>query len=143
MSQQHKLSAPAINLIKTIEKIGNLKKLSEYYRRYFNQEPHILNRSYLKHMIIYRIQEIQFGGLTAEELQKLENYSLENGSENSTKLKIAKGTIIRRVYKNVTYEVISLGNGSFEFNGIIYNSLSAIARAITGTNWNGRIFFGL
>ena len=31
----------------------------------------------------------------------------------------------------------------FEWNGDTYRSLSAIARAITGTKWNGHVFFGL
>jgi hypothetical protein len=35
-----------------------------------------------------------------------------------------------------------LENG-FEWDGRRYGSLSAIARAITGTNWNGYAFFGI
>ena len=31
----------------------------------------------------------------------------------------------------------------FEYQGRPYQSLSAIARAITGTRWNGLVFFGL
>ena len=31
----------------------------------------------------------------------------------------------------------------FEYGNQVYGSLSAIAREITGTNWNGMLFFGL
>jgi hypothetical protein len=39
-----------------------------------------------------------------------------------------------------TVEVV---DGGFEWRGTRYRSLSAVAKAITGTNWNGRVFFGL
>jgi hypothetical protein len=35
-----------------------------------------------------------------------------------------------------------LENG-FEWNGQAFSSLSAVANAITGQHWNGRLFFGL
>ena len=41
------------------------------------------------------------------------------------------------------YEVTALGNGKFEYDGTVYQSLSAIAREITGTRWNGKLFFGV
>jgi hypothetical protein len=34
-------------------------------------------------------------------------------------------------------------DGNFDFNGKTYKSLSAIAREITHTRWNGKIFFGV
>ncbi len=52
------------------------------------------------------------------------------------------GTIITRVYKGRTLEVKVLREG-FEFEGEVYKSLSAVAKAITRTHWNGYHFFGL
>src|SRR5271155_2360384 len=52
------------------------------------------------------------------------------------------GTVIGRVYKGQHLEVRVLADG-FEFQGTTYASLSAVAQAITGSHWNGRLFFGL
>lgn len=54
----------------------------------------------------------------------------------------AVGLRIPRTYKGIDYEVIVCENG-FEFEGEFYKSLSAIARRITGSHWNGYRFFGL
>lgn len=52
------------------------------------------------------------------------------------------GATLARKYKGRTYLVTVLPVG-FEMDGQIYKSLSAIAKAITGTQWNGYLFFGL
>ena len=31
----------------------------------------------------------------------------------------------------------------FEYDGEVYRSLSAVAKAVTGSHWNGHLFFGL
>ena len=51
------------------------------------------------------------------------------------------GTKFIRSYKGERYEVEVIKDG-FLFEGIVYKSLSAIARKITGVHWNGKIFFG-
>lgn len=131
-----------LNLISTIENTRDLKKLSEYHKKYCGSAPAILTKSYLRRKIIYRIQEIQFGGLTEDEIKRIEALANEPKDKTST-MNIVKGTIIKREYNNQMYEVVSLGNGKFEMNGIEYNSLSAVAKKITGSHWNGRAFFGL
>jgi hypothetical protein len=40
------------------------------------------------------------------------------------------------------YEVVAQSEG-FEYDGRMFKSLSAVAREITGTRWNGKVFFGL
>jgi hypothetical protein len=52
------------------------------------------------------------------------------------------GTVLVRVYKGQRLEVTVRADG-FEFQGNLYGSLSAAARAITGAHWNGPLFFGL
>ncbi len=54
----------------------------------------------------------------------------------------APGTVITRDYKGRKLLVGVLDNG-FEFEGSIYRSLSAVAKAATGAHWNGMLFFGL
>ena len=52
------------------------------------------------------------------------------------------GTKLTREYKGRTIVVTVLNDG-YEFEGERYKSLSAIAKAVTGTHWNGHLFFGL
>ena len=52
------------------------------------------------------------------------------------------GTRLIREWKGVAHEV-TVRNDHFEYQGRPYKSLTAIARSITGTQWNGHIFFGL
>ncbi len=51
------------------------------------------------------------------------------------------GTEIIREYRGLRLKVVVLEQG-FEWNGRAYSSLTALAREITGTHWNGRLFFG-
>jgi hypothetical protein len=54
----------------------------------------------------------------------------------------APGTLLLKRYKNDTISVTVLEHG-FQYGERIYKSLSAIARQVTGTQWNGYSFFGL
>jgi len=53
------------------------------------------------------------------------------------------GTVLDREYKGRTIRVTVLDDGNVEHEGMRYTSLTAAARAITGSAWNGRVFFGL
>lgn len=52
------------------------------------------------------------------------------------------GTVLVREWNGMTHRVTVLSDG-YQYAGSVHRSLSAIARAITGTNWSGRRFFGL
>jgi len=52
------------------------------------------------------------------------------------------GTVLLRDYRGLRLTVAVLERG-FEWNGRVYSSLTAVAKAITGQHWNGRLFFGL
>ena len=52
------------------------------------------------------------------------------------------GSVILRDYRGLRLTVTVLEQG-FEWNGLNYSSLTAVAKAITGSHWNGRLFFGL
>jgi hypothetical protein len=56
---------------------------------------------------------------------------------------IAPGTVMVREYNGLTYRVTVLADGRFEFDNRPYKSLSAVARAITGSSYSGPVFFGL
>jgi hypothetical protein len=55
---------------------------------------------------------------------------------------IKPGTQLIRQWQNTTHTVIVLDDG-FALDGRTYKSLSAVAKVITGTNWNGYAFFGI
>ena len=52
------------------------------------------------------------------------------------------GAILTRKYRGRVIEVTVLPKG-FDYNGQVYRSLSAVATAVTGSHWNGHLFFGL
>jgi hypothetical protein len=54
----------------------------------------------------------------------------------------AEGTWIEREYKGAVYRVKILDRG-VELDGVPFRSLSALAKKITGSHWNGPAFFGL
>jgi Protein of unknown function (DUF2924) len=111
--------------------------------------PHsIYNRRFLERRLAYRIQELAYGGLQPETVARLEalGQQLDGGKPEVRRLRqdhrpIA-GTRLVREYEGIEYAVTVLSDG-FEWEGRPYRSLSAIARAITGTRWNGWVFFGL
>jgi hypothetical protein len=54
----------------------------------------------------------------------------------------APGTILTRTFREQAIAVHVLNNG-FQYDGIVYRSLSSVARHISGTQWNGFSFFRL
>lgn len=61
---------------------------------------------------------------------------------SSSSLHLRPGTRLLREWRGATHEVLVVGQG-FEYAGQSFKSLSAIARAITGTPWSGPAFFGI
>ena len=95
----------------------------------------------LRAEIAYWLQE-RFYGISVPEATKAK--LVANGADRTpgNGLPLA-GTRLVREWKGVTHEVIVRDDGVVEYGKGLYRSLSAVARKITGTNWNGRIFFGL
>jgi hypothetical protein len=90
----------------------------------------------------------RYGGLKPETIERLEalGEQLDGGNPVVRRIrhddKPIAGTRLIREYQGVEHSVTVLRDG-FEYQGRPYQSLSAIARAITGTRWNGWTFFGL
>ena len=66
----------------------------------------------------------------------------ELGKKIKPELNIKSGTKFIRQWQGKTHEIEAAGS-AFIYNGESYKSLSAIARKITGTQWNGKLFFGV
>jgi hypothetical protein len=56
--------------------------------------------------------------------------------------RMSPGTVLTRTYHGHEIRVVALEDG-FEYDGHVFTSLSAVANAVTGAKWNGRLFFGL
>ena len=122
--------------------------LRSLWRDLFESEPPRQNRRFLESRLAYRIQELEYGGLKPATIKRLEALGEElDGGKAEVRRKRADdrpiaGTRLVRDYQGVEHCVTVLADG-FDYQGQPYKSLSAIARAITGTRWNGWVFFGL
>ena len=123
-------------------------QLKEQWRQLFEGEPPAFNRRYLESRLVYRIQELAYGGLKPETVRRLEKLGEElDGGRVDVRKRPANdrpisGTRLIRDYQGVEH-CVTVRDDDFEYQGRPYKSLSAIARAITGTQWNGVVFFGL
>lgn len=121
------------------------------------------NRIWLIRRILWRMQSREHGGLSQAAIDRArelaqgadlrvtapkQKIATESGNRTVTKHFAAKsrvpipGSRITRRYKGRMIEVLVLREG-FEFEGERYSSLSAIAKHITGSHWNGFRFFNL
>ena len=109
--------------------------------------PALGSRRLMKIMLAGRLQEQSHGGLavsTRGTLRRLAEKYAENPDYVPTDMpRLKPGTALTRIWKGVRYEVQVTGTGTYRFTGSEYESLSEIARLITGTRWSGPRFFGL
>ena len=101
--------------------------------------PKALSGDLLARMIAHRIQEQRLGKLSRE-MRKLLDRLAQGGADPLRHLKV--GTVMVREHQGTLHEVMVVPGG-FSWQEKTYPSLSTIARAITGTSWNGPRFFGL
>jgi hypothetical protein len=129
-------------------KTAPVADLKQKWRNLCDSEPPPYNRRFLEHRLAYRIQELAYGGLKPETLKRLRQLAEELDGGNPQRRrqrainKPIAGTRLIRGYQGIEHCVTVRDHG-YEYQGRPYNSLSAIARAITGTRWNGLVFFGL
>jgi Protein of unknown function (DUF2924) len=117
-----------------------LDALRRHWRVTFGRTPPAaLSKDLLGRMIAYRLQERAFGGLDRESLRFLDGLARHGGSPRRH---LKPGTVLVRDYQGQRHTVTVVSDG-FDWQGATYPSLSAIARAITGTAWSGPRFFAL
>ncbi len=124
--------------------------LKAQWRELFDSEPPHFNCRYLESRLACRIQELAYGGLKPETIRRLERLGEELDGGDMVKRGIRAdhrdrpiiGTRLLREWQGVE-QIVTVTADGFEWQGRPYKSLSAIARAITGTRWNGWVFFGL
>lgn len=99
------------------------------------------NKDYLKPRIAYRLQELAFGGLKEEIKNQLLKIADSHDHPHQIKpKKLLPGTKICKQWGDIIHEV-EVAKDGFIYAGHNFKSLSAIAKVITGTKWNGLKFF--
>jgi hypothetical protein len=154
-------------VIATIEELPQLKvaALQKRYRELFGEESKSSNKQFLFRRIAFRLQANAEGDLS----ERARRRALEIADDRDLRVRAPKefvalpktgsvgvdrtrppkdyrlpapGALLTRRVGDRQIVVKVLRDG-FEFESRRYRSLSAIAREVTGTRWNGLLFFGL
>ena len=132
-------------------------ELRAEYEHLFGEPSRSCNRRHLIRRIAWRIQAEADGGLSDRARIRAEELADEHGlrlsaprtagdpaepQKPSRHRRLAPGTVLVRSYKGRAIEVTVTENG-FLHDGKTFRSLSAVARAVTGSRWSGHVFFRL
>src|ERR1700728_182993 len=124
----------------------SLEGLRREWRRLYNSEPPRISRDLLVLALGYRVQEIEHGGLgksTRRKLQTIAKALRTTGRVGPMpSLNLKPGARLVREWHGRTHTVTVTEDG-FEYAGASYQSLTKIAKKITGAHWSGPRFFGL
>jgi len=119
---------------------------SLWHQLFQTAPPRQLRRHLVVRILAYRIQEQAFGGLSAGARKRLTQIARvvekDPAAEIASIPAYKPGTRLVRQWQNQTHVVTVTVNG-YEYQGSRYQSLSEIARLITGTRWSGPLFFGM
>jgi hypothetical protein len=144
----------------------SVDELREKHRLVFGEENRSRHKDYLRKRIAWRLQSLAEGGLSERARKRAEELAndadlrirmpaapqvtpdaeprtevLQFVENRDTRLPMP-GTVLSRRYRGQDVRVTVLNDG-FEFEGEVFRSLTAIAKAVTGSHWNGMLFFGL
>ncbi len=129
--------------------------LAVRYEELFEKQPRIRNKAWLRRQVAWRLQEREYGGLSPRAKARLEDLiaqidlplarpepKRQQRKRASNQRELMVGTTLTRTWHDQEIQVEVRENG-FEWDGTLYKSLSAIARAVTGATWSGPLFFGI
>jgi len=133
-----------IELIELAQKpVAHLRQ--RWWALFGKEPPPAFGPDLLRRSIAQKLQEDAYGGLdrtTARLLNQLIAQSGKNNGRIVVPRRIKAGAVLVREWKGKAHRV-TVAESGFAFEGKPYDSLSEIARLITGTRWNGPRFFGL
>ena len=146
--------------VKLAKELGALQKmtvgqLAEKFLELYGQPSRSRNKPYLQKRLAWRVQELAEGGLSEKALAKIAELGDELPEKWRRRLVAPQapaaerdprvprpGSVLTRKHQGRTHRV-TVREDCFIHGGKEFKSLSAIARLITGTSWNGYLFFGL
>jgi hypothetical protein len=124
----------------------------QWRNRFGRMAPKNLPKSLLVRVLIYHVQADLLGDLEPEVVRVLDRFAARDPSlrrrgrprapSTGDGPGIKPGSVLVREWSRRVHRVMVLEEG-FAWEGKTYGSLSEVARVITGTQWNGRRFFGL
>ncbi len=151
----------------TVAALGRMTipQLRAKYLEVFGEPSRSGNRDFLFKRVAWRVQSLAEGGLSERARRRAEGLARDSdirttlprspaaGPEAAARTVTRRvptahdrlpipGTVLTRKYRGKQVEVTVLPAG-FEHDGQTYRSLSAVAKAVTGSHWNGHLFFGL
>ena len=122
-----------------------MKDLWALWDKHFPRRPPHNNRAYVEGRLAYRIQEQALGSqLSARaQLARIGEAQSQIKSQRRREFIVTPGTTLVREFNDREHHVTAQADGTFDYAGRRFKSLSAVARHITGTQWSGPSFFGL
>lgn len=120
-----------------------LRELRQMWADVWGKEPNErLGRALLETSIAFKLSNTLAPELQSRLDQLIKTYKRNPKFFDERCKALKPGTQLIRSWKGKTHTVLVKANG-FDFQGRLYTSLSQIANDITGTRWNGHVFFGL
>jgi hypothetical protein len=125
----------------------SLAELRRQWSECWGKQPHLrISRTLLEKSLTFKLREAQGEGASAEQQKQLNQlvtaYKRNPKFFDEDLLELKPGVRLVKNYNGAHHSVLVQANG-FEYCDKHYGSLSEIAFAITGTRWNGWVFFGL
>ena len=131
-------------------------ELREKYAAVFGEHIRSRHEDFLRKRITWRLQANEEGGLSERALTRAEKLAKDSDLRliaprhmvtrpfrpSGDRRLPMPGTVLSREYRGQTVSVTVLDEG-FEYGGTVYRSLTAVAKAVTGSHWNGPLFFGV
>jgi len=130
--------AQLIISLSAIETMG-LSELRALWTQHFGSPPELRSVDLLRLMVSWRLQARAYGGLDAALRKRLRRKTV---ADPGSAIDLEIGTLLNREWQGRSFTVEVVGE-EFRWKDTTYSSLSAAAKAITGTTWNGPRFFGL
>jgi hypothetical protein len=113
----------------------SLRELRAEWERRYGAAPRHRSKDLLRRVLAWRIQADVHGGFDAATRRMI-------GNDGPVRLAPTAGMRLAREWAGRRHEVVVIESGVV-YEGVTWRSLSAVARHITGMNWNGPRFFGL
>ena len=161
------MEATLLRELHRIQRLSVSELRAEWARLYNGEVCRSRNKTYLAKRLCWRLQEMRLGGLSDRTKAKIDELVPDSlarartprealdaavaankatvdpvpGAKRDPRLP-STGAVISRVYRGRELQLLVLDDG-FELDGQHYQSLSEAARAVTGSKWNGRLFWGL
>jgi len=114
----------------------NLAQLRQRWNEVTGRPVPRVGQMLLRMALACELQASVYGGLSRRSTQRLTQMATANGMQPAA-MKLT------REWKGTLHTVTVAGDDTIHWNGKAWNSLSEVARAITGTRWSGPVFFGL